>query len=252
AKNVQKPRAFGEILRHQCNGHAQLREGLASQREKRGGRIQLTADGFSDGQTGAHALGAAIQVVQRDGLLQVFAEQKREVVLCNAEKFLLALQTGGQRLDAGVEFVIARRVLDDLHSLRGKKLQRINRRLVWAQTIGGFVQADQSQRVARRILKRNQQEVVRVPGILFGRRRGIMTGIRIMNFRREHGSLIGGDEIGAPDFELGPRQLLETRKRLFASQQLVQCFLWDAHPHYASKQTGVRLIQTDEDHAEGR
>ena len=95
AQDMEQARAVRRILRNQGDRHGQLGQRLAAQGQQGGGSIQLAADRFGDGQACAHALRAAVQILQRDGLLKVLVEEQRQIVLRDAEKLLLALQAGG-------------------------------------------------------------------------------------------------------------------------------------------------------------
>ncbi len=244
-------RTLGRVLGHQGGRHAQLGERLGGERLERRGGVQLAADRFGDGQARADALGAAFEVVQGDGLLEVLAQQHGQVVLADAEQLLLTLDAVGERRDAGLEGVQAARVADEQGGLGGKALGQFDGGKVGPQTVGGIVQADEAQEFALRVFERDEQEIVRIPGVLRRSGHAFIARIHVVHVGRQDGRLVSGDEVRAADLELGLHQLLDTGQWLFAGQQLVQGFLGKAHACDASQHARLRLEEAYQHHAEG-
>ena len=71
-----------------------LGQRLASQRLQCRGGIQLAADRFGNGQPRPDTLGALVEVLDRDGLIQVLAQQDGQIILGQADQALLSLQAG--------------------------------------------------------------------------------------------------------------------------------------------------------------
>ena len=93
---MHQARSLAAHLRHHGNRHAQLGQCFPSQCLKGRGRIQLAADRFGNGQAGTDALAALIQGLDGNGLVQVLAQEHRQIVLGQADQALLALEAGGK------------------------------------------------------------------------------------------------------------------------------------------------------------
>jgi hypothetical protein len=71
--------------------HAQLRQRFAPECLQGGRGIQLPADRLGNGKTCPYALTSLTQVLDRNRLVEVFAEQNWQIVLCQVDQALLSL-----------------------------------------------------------------------------------------------------------------------------------------------------------------
>ena len=252
SQDLQQARPFGRFLGDQRHRHAQLGQHLASQRQERRGRVQLAADGFGDGQPGADTLGAAIQVMDGDGLVEVLAQERGQVVLCDGEQALLALQAGIQRVNAAFHLQQAALVEHGQFGLRGKDLQRAQRGAVGTQAVARRVHAQQAERLSLWIFERDQQEILRIPVLRgFGAVGGVQRYYR-MHVRGDYGGLVGGNEIGMADLEFGAEQLLDALQGLFAREQFLQRLGGQAHARHALELSAFRFVDAEQRDIEWR
>ena len=117
----------------------------------------MAADRFCNREPGADALTTLIKVLNRYRLVKVFAEEDRQILLGEADEFLLSLQTGGDCLGLDVQFINTHMIGNCQRGLRSENLQRFHRCAVWAQPVARRIEAQDSQRLAGSVFERQDQ-----------------------------------------------------------------------------------------------